>query len=124
MHPLVLLGPFLTRGHAAALAGLAPEEIRLRPDLLRIDGLNEAYFGFQFDAKGIRRDIGAVVLALRGVAADLEIADWLIRDQIELRGKAPLEWLFEGGDPRRVRRLAQSNPPERHPRPGSRRTEL
>lgn len=121
MHALVLLGPFLTRDQAAARAGVEPAELRLRPDLLRIDGRNEAYFAFQFDGKGIRRDIGSVVLSLRGVAGDLEIADWLIRGQPGLRGQAPLEWLFNSGDPRPVRHAAEVNPPERHPRPSSQR---
>ena len=100
----VLLGPFLTRSHAARRTGLAPEVIRHRPDLLRIRSrwLPETYFAFQFDKNGVRTDVGSVVATLRGRFDDLEIADWLVTPNTELQGSTPLRILNSGGRPDRV----------------------
>lgn len=104
MSGCVLLGPFLTRGRAAQRAGLSPEVIRHRPDLLRISSrwLPETYFAFQFDQHGVRRDVGSVVAALRGRFGDLEIADWLVTPNSELQRATPLRTLNSGGNPDQV----------------------
>ncbi|MDF1595659.1 MAG: hypothetical protein P1T08_06140 [Acidimicrobiia bacterium] len=95
----VLVGPFLTRNEAARRAGLAARELPLRLDLLRIGGRgrHEAYFAFQFDSTGIRRDLGSVVLLLRGSSDDLTIADWLVKKNLALLEASPLTWLNRGG---------------------------
>ncbi len=100
----VLLGPFLTRADAAERAGLAPAAIRLRPDLIHIGGrlLPEVYCRFQFGSTGIRRDIGTVVLAMRGICDDLTIADWLVRPNPALHGDTPLAQLNRTHTPARV----------------------
>ena len=88
----VLLGPFYTLAKASRRAFRATDEVRIRPDLLRIGGrrTKEAYFAFQFDGAGIRSDVGSAVLALRGVLDDLAIADWLVRPNSALSGDSPL----------------------------------
>lgn len=113
MRELVLLGPFLTRADAAARSGLSPHDIAARPDLLRIGKppLDEAYFAFQFGPTGIRRELGAVVLALKGRCDDLVIADWLLRPNPRLRNGSPLTWLREGGDYHRAVEAARDNGP-------------
>ena len=96
----VLVGPFLTRTEAARLAGLATRELRFRLDLLRNGGKerHEAYFAFQFDHTGVRRDLGSVVLLLRGRCDDVTIADWLVMKNPAMLGASPLTWLNRGGD--------------------------
>lgn len=81
MSGLILKGPFLLRADAARLAGIDPEELRLRPDVLRIGGthLEEVYFAWQFDEAGVRPRIGQIVRALRDRFDDEEIADYLAR---------------------------------------------
>ena len=88
------VGHFLTRDDAARRAHIPPEELSHRPDLLRIGGrwLEEVYFAFQFDERGIRRDIGNVVRSLRGEFDDIEIADWLARPNPDLGEATPLQW--------------------------------
>jgi len=97
----LLMGPFLTRAEAGRRAGVSADEIRLRPDLMHVGGetYKEAYFAFQFDRKGIREDVGRLVLALRGRIDDATIADWLIRTDPVLNSVSPLSWLNRGGDP-------------------------
>ncbi len=96
----VLVGPFLTRTEAARLAGLAARELPPRLDLLRIGGKgrHEAYFAFQFDRTGVRRDLGSVVLLLRGSSDDVTIADWLVTKNPALLEASPLTWLNRRGD--------------------------
>ena len=96
----ILMGPFLTRVEVARRAGISADEIRHRPDLMHVGGetYKEAYFAFQFDRKGIRDDVGRLVLALRGRIDDSTIADWLIRSNPVLDSVSPLSWLNRGGD--------------------------
>ena len=98
------MGHFLTRQTAAQRAGITPEEVLHRPDLLRIGGhwLEEVYFAFQFDDRGIKRDLGSVVLALRKEYDDIEIADWLAQPNPELGFLTPLRWSAGGLDGRRL----------------------
>jgi hypothetical protein len=109
MSERVLLGPFLTRAQAACIAGVSPDAILHRPDLLRVSGrrLPETYFAFQFDELGIKRNVGLVVVALRGRFDDLAIADWLVRPNTALDGAIPLTWLKGGGDYRHVIEVAE-----------------
>jgi hypothetical protein len=78
---IVLKGPFLDRATAAHRSGIDPQELRLRPDVLRIGGrsLPEVYFAFQFDDEGLRPDLAAIVRRLRAEFEDEEIADYLAR---------------------------------------------
>lgn len=91
----IVVGPCLTRAQAARRAGVSTDEVRHRPDLLRLGGrwLEETYLAFQFNDTGVRRDVGAVVLALKGRFADEEIADWLVRPNVALEHYSPLAWL-------------------------------
>ncbi|MDH5372648.1 MAG: hypothetical protein OEX97_06860 [Acidimicrobiia bacterium] len=104
----VLLGPFLTRAEAARRGGLSAMTIHHRPDLLRVGGrtFKEAYFAFQFDRGGVRRDVGSVVLTLRPHFDDVTIADWLVMRTPVLSGYSPLAWLIRGGDLEAVLRAA------------------
>lgn len=81
MSTIILRGPFLDRIDAARRAGIDPEELRYRPDVLRLGGrwLEEVYFAFQFDQVGLRPEIGRIVRALRKEYDDEEIADYLVR---------------------------------------------
>ena len=94
MNELVLKGPFLTRVQAAKALGLRSPEVVKRPELLRITGLlQECYFAFQCHPNAVGRDLGRVVLAMRGFMNDQEIADWLVRQNSQLKDVAPLGWL-------------------------------
>jgi hypothetical protein len=97
---IILVGHFLTRTQAAHRAGIRPDELRRRPDLLRVGGtwLEEVYFEFQFDKSGIRPDLGGVVRTLHKTFDDLTIADWLARPNPQLHGKSPLQWARSGGN--------------------------
>lgn len=103
------MGHFLTRKAAARRAGISPEEVLHRPDLLRIGGrwLEEVYFAFQFDDRGIKRDLGSVVLLLRKEYDDIEIADWLAEPNPELGYLTPLRWSAGGLDPRKLAVVAE-----------------
>ena len=81
MSTIVLKGPFLDRASDAQRSGIDPQELRLRPDVLRIGGrsLPEVYFAFQFDDGGLRPDLAAIVRRLRAEFSDEEIADYLAR---------------------------------------------
>ena len=109
----VLTGPFLTRAAAASEAGMRGWALLARPDLLRVTShwLPEAYFEFQFDASGIRADVGAVVRALKADYDDLAIADWLVTPNPLLATMTPLGWLDAGRSVRRVLEVAPSNDP-------------
>jgi hypothetical protein len=115
----LLVGPFLTRAQAAARAGIAPVDVRFRPDLLRMGGrsLQEVYFAFQFGPGGVRRDLGTVVIGLRGVSDDVAIADWLVRPHPALRDDSPLGFLDRGGDPALVLAAARTAGPKAMPVP-------
>ena len=63
----------------------------------------------QFDATGVRHDLGRLVLMLRH-HGDLVIADWLVRPNATLRGEAPLAWLKAGGSLERVLAAAEHLP--------------
>jgi hypothetical protein len=94
MTELILQGPFLTRRQAAARIGLPPAELVGHPELLRVSGLlEECYFAFQCRADAVGTDIGRVVLAVRSFMTDLQIADWLVRQEPNLKETSPLEWL-------------------------------
>ena len=96
MTELTLQGPFLTRRSAATHLGLQPTEVSKRPELLRITGmLQECYFAFQCRDDALGRDLGRVVLAMRGAMTDQEIADWLIRQNPHLKEISPLGWLSQ-----------------------------
>lgn len=88
----------MSREMAARRAGVSCDEVRQRPDLLRIGGrwLPEVYFAFQFDDMGIKRDLGSVVLQLRRSYDDVEIADWLARPNRMLDRLSPLRWSASG----------------------------
>jgi hypothetical protein len=90
----ILMGHFLTRAQAARRADVPPNEIVLRPDLLRIGGvwLEEVYFEFQFDRSGVRPNLASVVQQMRILFDDLTIADWLVRPNPVLSGTTPLRW--------------------------------
>lgn len=112
----VLQGPFLTRAEAAARAGIGADSVSHRPDLLRLDGqwLEEVYFAFQFAGGGIRRDIGEIVLHLRGRCDDATIAGWLCCPNSDLGGACPLAWLQSGGSVRSaIDASDHAGPPER-----------
>ena len=81
MSTIVLKGPFIDRATAAQRSGIDPQELRIRPDVLRIGGryLPEVYFAFQFDDDGLRLDLAAIVRRLRAEFEDEEIADYLAR---------------------------------------------
>ncbi len=81
MNGVILKGPFLDRTDAARRSGLDPEELPYRPDVLHIGGrwLEEVYFAFQFDDRGLRPEVGRIVRALRKEYSDEEIADYLVR---------------------------------------------
>ena len=72
--------------------------------MLRIGGrwLEEVYFAFQFDERGIKRDLGSVVLLLRKQYEDIEIADWLAQPNPELGYLTPLRWSAGGLDGRKL----------------------
>ena len=110
----IFVGHFLTRGEAALRARISPKELRQRPDLLRVGGthLPEVYFAFQFDGRGIRRDLGAVVLALRRRHDDETIADWLARPNEQLALVTPLRWAATHGDPAQLLIAAERAGPE------------
>jgi hypothetical protein len=109
----VLLGPFLTRVEAGRRSGLAEEDVLHRPDLLRVGGrmYKEAYFAFQFGRTGVRRDVGSVVLAMRGRVDDVTIADWLVRSTSSLLGSSPLSWMNRGGNLESVLSAAATSGP-------------
>ncbi len=96
------------------IAGIPSVEATHRPDLLRIGGtyLEEVYFAFQFDATGIRRDLGRVVQRLHRNHDDITIADWLARPNADLLHMSPLEWARSGRDPSRLLEAAESFPPD------------
>lgn len=116
MSERVLQGPFLTCGEACRKCGMCAEELSHRPDLLHIDGPrhHDAYFAFQWDGCGIRRDVSAVVMGLRGRYGDLDIADWLVSPNPKLANETPLTWLRHG-TVREVLTAARACPPEREP---------
>jgi hypothetical protein len=94
---LVLQGPFLTRKQAARALGVDRDQIRGRPDLLRVTGLlEECYFEFQCQSDRLMKDVGRVVLAMRGQLTDIEIADWMVRQNSDLREMTPLAWIQHG----------------------------
>ncbi len=109
----VLLGPFLTRSAAADVLGVPPQVVGHRPDLLRVGGrwLPEVYFAFQFDRRGVRRDIGAVVSELRSEFSDIAVADWLVRPNGELNRASPLAVLNATHDIARVLGAARGSGP-------------
>ena len=100
MSERILVGHFLTRHDAACRAGISEEEVVERPDLLRVGGrfLEEVYFAFQFNAAGIRRDLGSVVQSLRWTHDDETVADWLARPNETLGRMTPLGWMAAGYD--------------------------
>jgi hypothetical protein len=94
MSELIMQGPFLTRRQAAALIGLPMGELSGHPELLHVSGLlEECYFAFQCRPDAVGRDIGRVVLAMRSFTSDQQIADWLVRQNPDLKETSPLEWL-------------------------------
>lgn len=100
----VLVGHFLTRDQVACRVSIESQEVVQRPDLLRIGGtwLEEVYFAFQFDTRGVRQSLGIVVANLRRVFDDEFIADWLVQPHAALSSDSPLAWLASGGSRERV----------------------
>lgn len=95
----VLMGPFLTRTEAARAAGVAPLDLVVRRDVLRIGGrsLEEVYFAFQFSKTGgVRSDVSSVVAQLAAEWDHLTIAHWMGRPNSKLDSMSPLAWL-DGG---------------------------
>ena len=113
MSERILVGHFLTRHDAAALAGITDDEVTHRPDLLRIGGrfLEEVYFEFQFDDHGIRRDLGTVVQHLKRRYDDETVADWLARPNLTLGSMTPLSWIAAGHDGRKLATAARHHGP-------------
>lgn len=111
----ILVGHFLTREQAAGRARIRPDELSHRPDLLRIGGthLEEVYFGFQFDRRGIRRDLGRVVQHLLASYDDVTIADWLARPNEHLGAVTPLRWIAMGHDMHHIAEAADTDGPHR-----------
>jgi hypothetical protein len=72
-----------------------PASLISRSDLLQLGGrwLQEVYFAFQFDERGVREDVGGVVRSLREASDDKTIADWLVRPNAELGAASPLAWV-------------------------------
>lgn len=103
----------MTRAEAARAAGVTTSEIRQRPDLLRIGGthLEEVYHAFQFDQRGVRRELGLIVQDMKRRHSDIAIADWLVRPNPVLVGVSPLRWLEANGRHDRVFKAAYDQPP-------------
>ncbi len=97
----VLIGPFLTRTEAARAAGVAPLDLVVRRDVLRIGGrsLEEVYFAFQFHkGGGVRGDVSSVVDKLADEWDHMTIAHWMGRPNSKLDSLSPLAWLDGGRD--------------------------
>ena len=97
----VLMGPFLTRTEAARAAGVAPLDLAVRRDVLRIGGrsLEEVYFAFQFaKAGGVRPEVAMVVSDLVAEWDHMTIAHWLGRPNPKLDSLSPLAWIDGGRD--------------------------
>ncbi len=97
----VLMGPFLTRREAAQKAGIAPLDLVVRRDVLRIGGrsLEEVYFAFQFKKTGgVRSDVSSVVDKLADEWDHMTIAHWMGRPNSKLDSLSPLAWLDGGRD--------------------------
>jgi len=99
MRGFVLVGHFLTRSQVARRIAIDGREVVERPDLLRIGGtwLEEVYFAFQFDTRGVVQSLGVAVSHLRRAYDDESIADWLVRPHAALSSATPLAWLAAGG---------------------------
>ncbi|MDJ0791838.1 MAG: hypothetical protein QNJ71_08065 [Acidimicrobiia bacterium] len=108
------MGHFLTREDAARRAHVSEDEVRHRPDLLRVGGrwLDEVYFEFQFDDRGIRRDLSRVVRTLRSDYDDIEIADWMATPNRVLDQLTPIRWCASGRDGGRLGTAARTCGPE------------
>ncbi len=113
-HGHVLFGHFLTRRQVAQRISMHTSEVVARPDLLRIGGtwLEEVYFAFQFDHRGVRQSLGVVVAALRRDFDDEAIADWLARPHPALSTTSPLAWLSVGGSSDEVLHAAEMLGPD------------
>lgn len=100
MSDIVLVGPFWTRDEAAEYLSIAPEELRARNDVLRLEGrwLEETYPALQFAANGIRFEISAVVEHVGTDLPGIAIADWLTRPNPALGAMTPMEWFNAGQD--------------------------
>jgi hypothetical protein len=105
----ILAGPFLTRSEVAERLGVSGLDVAGRHDLLRIGGRfrEEVYFEFQLAGNEVRRDVGRIVLAMKGRCTDAQIADWLVRPNNELKGISPLRWLDSMRSEGRLLRLAE-----------------
>lgn len=118
----VLLGPFLTRSEAARAAGVAPLDLVVRRDLLRVGGrsLEEVYFAFQFSkGGGVRADVSSVVAKLAGEWDHLTIAHWMGRPNPKLDSLSPLAWLDVGRDVHHVVAAATNYAPTEQLQPVS-----
>ena len=106
-------GPFLTRLEAARLAGVTTDDVRHRPDLLRLGGkhLEEVYHAFQFDSRGVRTDLGTVVQDLKRRFDDVAISDWLVRPNAGLGGISPLRTVQTTGRTDLVTKASYDFPP-------------
>ena len=108
-----LRGPFLTRREAARRAGVSPEAVVRRPDLLRLGGrhLEEVYFAFQFDESGVRPELARLVQRLRRDHEDIDVCHWLVEPHEGLGLATPLEWLSASGSEETLTRCAADSGP-------------
>ncbi len=108
----VLRGHFLTRGEAAAYAGVSAWELRSLDGVVRIDGPygnEEAYPDFQFAGDGgFVPGLRDVVTRLEGYLPGPTLAGYLIAPQPDLGGASVVEWLSSGNSTEAVINVVQS----------------
>ncbi len=116
---VTLVGPFWTRTQVAGLLGTLPAAVAADRTLLRIDGrlsVEEVYPAFQFDGRGMRREVAFLARLLKRRVLDVEACDWLRRPRRAIDGRTPMDWLAMDGDVDRVMRIL---PAPSRPIPGS-----
>lgn len=102
----VIAGHFLTRDEVVRLTGLPPIEVARHPALLRLEcrvSEVETYPAFQFDRDG--RPVVGIEVVLAGLASllsPIEVAGFLSMPAPGLGGRAPINWLRDGGSTERV----------------------
>ena len=111
MSDVVLVGPFWTRVETANYLGISAAEVRLRDDILRIEGhwLEETYPALQFAAHEVRFEVASVVEFLREQLPGQAIADWLTRSNVALGALTPMQWFDAGNDLNTALHVAQAD---------------
>ncbi len=110
-----LLGPFYdTRGVARLLGGISRQAVADRCVRRSLLGLKTAdgvlvYPAFQFNEHNeVVAGLGPVLKSFDPHVVDAwTVAGWLVSKKRTLKGKTPIAWLREGGDPERVLTLAR-----------------